>query len=72
MRGALAGRLQVGSSYAVLVVLLVVVVFPFYWMIVTSFKSEAQMRSLVSMFWPSPFAVEIFAQLGRKTEFLSW
>jgi multiple sugar transport system permease protein len=68
----LATRLQTGGAYAVLVTLLVLVVFPFYWMIVTSFKSETQMRSLVSMFWPSPFALENYAQLLRKTEFVSW
>ena len=36
------------------VILLVLVLFPFYWMTITSFKNEDQMRSLVSMFWPSP------------------
>jgi multiple sugar transport system permease protein len=72
MRGGLAARLQSGVSYAVLVTLLMIVVFPFYWMIVTSFKSEDQMRSVVSMFWPSPFATENYDQLIRKTEFVSW
>jgi multiple sugar transport system permease protein len=48
------------------------VLFPFYWMLVTSFKTEDQMRSLVSMFWPSPFALENYGQLLGKTEFLSW
>jgi multiple sugar transport system permease protein len=70
--GGLAGRLQSGVSYAVLLTLLVIVVFPFYWMIVTSFKSEDQMRSVISMFWPSPFATENYDQLIRKTEFVSW
>jgi multiple sugar transport system permease protein len=72
MRGGLAARLQSGASYAVLVTLLMIVVFPFYWMIVTSFKGEDQMRSVVSMFWPSPFATENYDQLVRKTEFVSW
>jgi multiple sugar transport system permease protein len=72
MRGTLAARLQTGGSYVVLVTLLLLVVFPFYWMIVTSFKSEDQMRSLTSMFWPSPFAVENYDQLVKKTEFVSW
>ena len=46
--------------------------FPFYWMTVTSFKGEEQMRSLVSMFWPSPFIIENYQQLLGKTEFVSW
>jgi len=29
-----------------------------YWMTVTSFKAKSQMRSLVSMFWPSPVVTE--------------
>ncbi len=72
MTGAAAGRLQTGLSYTVLVVLALMVLFPFYWMTVTSFKSEDQMRSLVSMFWPKPFATENYAQLFHKTDFVAW
>jgi multiple sugar transport system permease protein len=70
--GGLTGRLQLGFSYAFLVTLLLLVLFPFYWMLVTSFKTEEQMRSLVSMFWPKPFALENYWQLLGKTEFVSW
>jgi multiple sugar transport system permease protein len=70
--GGLTGRLQLGFSYAFLVTLLLLVLFPFYWMLVTSFKTEDQMRSLVSMFWPKPFALENYWQLLGKTEFVSW
>jgi multiple sugar transport system permease protein len=48
------------------------VLFPFYWMTITSLKSEDQMRSLVSMFWPSPVVFENYEQLLRKTDFTSW
>jgi multiple sugar transport system permease protein len=65
-------RLQSGVSYAILLTLLLIVVFPFYWMTITSFKNETQMRSLVSMFWPSPFAWDNYAHLLEKTEFVSW
>ena len=56
MNKGFVARLQLAGSYGFLVTLLVVVVFPFYWMTVTSFKGEDQMRSLVSMFWPSPWS----------------
>ena len=46
---AAADRLQSAVSYAVLLTLLLIVIFPFYWMTITSFKTEDQMRSLVSM-----------------------
>ena len=59
-------------AYGVLVALAIAVLFPFYWMIITSFKSEDQMRSVVSMFWPKPFAVENYRQLLAKTEFAAW
>jgi multiple sugar transport system permease protein len=69
-RGALAAEKTL--SYGVLVVLAILVLFPFYWMIITSFKNEEQMRSVVSMFWPRPFAVENYQQLLNKTEFAAW
>jgi multiple sugar transport system permease protein len=72
VRGALTGRLQLGLSYAFLGTLLVLVLFPFYWMLITSFKTEDQMRSLVSMFWPRPFALENDVQLLGRTEFVHW
>ena len=65
-------RAATAVSYAVLVVLAVLVLFPFYWMTITSFKTEDQMRSLVSMFWPRPFAVENYEQLLARTEFAAW
>ena len=65
-------RVQSAVAYAILLTLLVIVLFPFYWMTITSFKDETQMRSLASMFWPSPFVADNYAHLVRKTEFLGW
>ena len=65
-------RLQASVAYLFLGLLLLFVLFPFYWMTVTSFKTEDQMRSLVSMFWPSPFVVENYTQLLTKTDFAIW
>jgi multiple sugar transport system permease protein len=65
-------RAQTAFAYAVLVTLAIVVLFPFYWMTITSFKSEDQMRSLVSMFWPRPFVGENYGQLLSKTDFVAW
>ena len=65
-------RLQAALSYGVLSFLLVLVLFPFYWMTITSFKTEDQMRSLDSMFWPSPFVLDNYVQLLTKTEFTTW
>jgi len=65
-------RAQTAFAYAVLVTLAIVVLFPFYWMTITSFKSEDQMRSLVSMFWPRPLVGENYGQLLSKTDFVAW
>ncbi len=70
--GAAVARLQWVGIYGFLGVLLVVVVFPFYWMAVTSLKSEDQMRSLVSMFWPSPSVLDNYRQLLTRTDFVAW
>ena len=65
-------RMQTTLAYSGLGFLLVLVLFPFYWMTITSFKTEDQMRSLVSMFWPAPFVVENYTQLLTKTDFAIW
>ena len=72
MRRDAIERLQTTVAYTVLGLLLLLVLFPFYWMTITSFKTEDQMRSLVSMFWPSPFVVENYTQLLTKTDFVTW
>ena len=72
MRRDAIERLQTTVAYTVLGLLLLLVLFPFYWMTITSFKTEDQMRSLVSMFWPSPFVVENYTQLLTKTDFAIW
>jgi multiple sugar transport system permease protein len=70
--GGRAGFLERAAAYAVLVTLALVVLFPFYWMTITSFKSEEQMRSVVSMFWPKPIVTENYHQLLSKTDFAAW
>jgi multiple sugar transport system permease protein len=72
VRGRGALTLEKAFAYAVLGGLAVMVLFPFYWMTITSFKTEEQMRSIVSMFWPRPFAIENYQQLLAKTEFAAW
>jgi multiple sugar transport system permease protein len=72
MNKAALERLQTTLAYGVLGFLCLLVLFPFYWMTITSFKTEDQMRSLVSMFWPSPAVLENYVQLLTKTDFVAW
>jgi multiple sugar transport system permease protein len=69
---AVVRRLPDAGAYAVLAILVVVVVFPFYWMTITALKSETQMRSLTSMFWPDPVVTDNFRHLLRQTDFGAW
>jgi len=70
--GRRSGDVERVAAYAVLTTLALLVLFPFYWMTITSFKSEEQMRSLVSMFWPRPLVTENYHQLLSKTDFAAW
>ena len=72
MNHGLGARLGHAASYGFLLVLLVVVLFPFYWMTVTALKSEEQMRSLASMFWPDPVVWDNFRHLLAQTDFVAW
>jgi multiple sugar transport system permease protein len=72
VKGRGAGLAEQVVAYGVLGGLALLVLFPFYWMTITSFKNEEQMRSLVSMFWPRPFATENYQQLLTKTDFAAW
>jgi multiple sugar transport system permease protein len=72
VKGRGSAAVEKTLAYGVLVALAIAVLFPFYWMIITSFKGEDQMRSIVSMFWPKPFAIENYQQLLAKTEFAAW
>ena len=72
MNHGLGARLGHAASYGFLLVLLIVVLFPFYWMTVTALKSEVQMRSLASMFWPDPVVWDNFRHLLAQTDFVAW
>jgi multiple sugar transport system permease protein len=72
VKGRRVSGLQTTVSYSVLVLLAIAVLFPFYWMTITSFKNEEQMRSLISMFWPKPVVGENYEQLLNKTDFVKW
>ncbi|HET8576088.1 MAG TPA: carbohydrate ABC transporter permease, partial [Methylomirabilota bacterium] len=72
MNRSVAGRLQLMGAYGFLGALLLIVLFPFFWMTITSLKSEEQMRSLMSMFWPSPVVTDNYRQLLARTDFVAW
>jgi multiple sugar transport system permease protein len=52
--------------------IMIFVLFPFYWVIVTSFKTTPQISERSSIFWPDPATMEQFTSLIQNTPFLTW
>lgn len=55
-----------------LIVLLIFVLFPYLWAVLTSLKIDSQIRSGESMFWPDPFTLKHYISVITKTPFLKW
>ena len=65
-RSGIAGRLLV------LLPFMVFVIFPFFWIIITSLKSTPQISERRSIFWPDPLTLEQYQTLLGGTGFLTW
>jgi multiple sugar transport system permease protein len=61
-----------GVRLLVLLPLMIFVLFPFYWVFVTSFKTTPQISARTSIFWPDPVTFEQFRSLIQDTPFLVW
>jgi len=63
-------------NYTVLYVLLGLVLLfellPFYFIVVTAFKSTLQIQQIQNMFWPSPWTMEHFRYMIYEKPFLTW
>ncbi len=56
-----------------LLLLLVFELAPFYWMLVTAFKTELQITRFESVLWPRPWSLDQFRRLlGRDHLFMIW
>lgn len=58
-----------GWLYAVMAVGLVLVVVPFVWMLLSSFKPEAEVRALPPTWWPETITTDNYSQLFTKLDF---
>jgi multiple sugar transport system permease protein len=67
-------RRQVGHviQYALIAVVLIWVLLPFYFIFVTAFKSTLQLQEVQSMFWPAPWSLEHFQFLFTQLPFATW
>jgi multiple sugar transport system permease protein len=62
----------VAARLALLAPFLVFVLFPFFWIIITSLKSTSQISERRSIFWPQPATLEQYNQLITGTGFVTW
>jgi multiple sugar transport system permease protein len=65
-------KVGVGVLYALVALLLVFEILPFYFIFVTAFKSTLQIQQIQSMFWPSPWSLEHFVFLFTQLPFATW
>jgi multiple sugar transport system permease protein len=65
-------RLSLALRVVLLLPFLFFVLFPFYWIIITSFKTDLQIQQYTSIFWPNPWTIEQFQTLLLKTPYLTW
>jgi multiple sugar transport system permease protein len=70
----MAQRRRLGPVLRMLALLpfLAFVVFPFYWIIITSFKTDLQIQQYSSIFWPTPWTLDQYQTLLYKTPYLTW
>ena len=55
-----------------LIPFLLYVLFPFYWIIITAFKTELQITQRTSIFWPEPWTMEQMRILLYETGYPLW
>lgn len=58
--------------YVVIVALALIVVFPFYWMIITSFKSNEEIRANSQTFFPTVVMWENYIEVFRTFDFVTY
>ncbi len=64
--GGIAARL------AVLFPFMVFVLFPFYWIVVTSMKTTEQISARTNIFWPQPPTFAQYEELIQRSGFVTW
>lgn len=60
------------GAYVTLAVLIVFLLFPFFWVVATSFKGVPQIQQGKSPFMPSPWTIENYRSMLVDTQFPRW
>ena len=59
------------GTYAFLVIMALIVLFPFYWMIISSLKTEEEYRATIPTFWPQRLMFGNYAKAFTDREKLA-
>lgn len=59
-------------TYFLLAIMVIIALFPVYWIFVTSLKTNAEIYSLVPSMWPKEPTTSGYTDLIEKTDFLLW
>ena len=65
-------RMGIGMRLLILLPIMAFVLFPFYWVLITSFKTTTQISQRQSIFWPSPATLDQYKELIFGSKFLVW
>ncbi|MEP6983998.1 MAG: ABC transporter permease subunit, partial [Chloroflexota bacterium] len=65
-------RVGLGTRMVLLLPMLIFVLFPFYWIFITSFKTDLQIQRFTSIYWPQPWTFDQYQSLINNTPFLIW
>ncbi|MCC6803173.1 MAG: ABC transporter permease subunit [Anaerolineae bacterium] len=65
-------NLGVAGRLILLLPILIFVLFPFYWIIIMSFKGTPQIQQMESVFWPNPWTLDQYRTLLVDTPFTTW
>ena len=67
---SVSADIQRAALYAILLLLSLVFLFPFYWLAVSAFKSQAQIFAMPPMWIPHPARLTNFTQVAKETSIL--
>jgi multiple sugar transport system permease protein len=72
LSGSARTKAGIAARLLVLAPFLLFVLFPFYWILITSLKSTPQIFERRSIFWPEPFTFDQYIELTTRSPFLTW
>jgi multiple sugar transport system permease protein len=72
LKSGVSRRITFGFLYLVLGTILAFELLPFYFIVVTAFKTKLQIQQIQNMFWPQPWTLDNFRYMLFEKPFLTW